>query len=285
MNHLQSFTVAGSNTVIFTTPTSIFLYDMVFRACQKKNPKAIQTAVKMINNMNINLLNYVNHNAFHAICNSSSIHWDVQTLFYYIPALVIKCDINARDVTGQTPLMKACMYNQSAALIISLLENGADPNIRDNRKQTALHIFANCPLVNADTAQITRQLMIKIKNHLTQDIDGFTPMDLTLKSGNSVIREEIEKTYRIRVQQVAYPTLSAPQPSTSNQPLQGRLNPLSSTTTTTTTPTSMITDSEDDSEQDEYEGHMPQPLNLTHLLMDAETEEAQYRDFSPPAPL
>ena len=58
-------------------------------------------------------------------------------------AIEAGADLNARDKDGATPLMIACMRNQNAEVVSTLLKAGADGKAKDNRGLTAIDYAAN----------------------------------------------------------------------------------------------------------------------------------------------
>ena len=61
-------------------------------------------------------------------------------------------DVNSANVHGVTPFLLACMYTCSKQRLISLIDCGADPKIRDNNGYTALHRYAENKIITEDIA-------------------------------------------------------------------------------------------------------------------------------------
>jgi ankyrin repeat protein len=47
--------------------------------------------------------------------------------------------VNLRTMEGETPLLLACMYQDSTELVRILLDRGADVNMGNNENHTPLH--------------------------------------------------------------------------------------------------------------------------------------------------
>jgi hypothetical protein len=52
-------------------------------------------------------------------------------------------DVNARDDLGKTPLMYAAEQNAGVGVLLTLLKNGAKPDVRDAKGRTSLHYAVN----------------------------------------------------------------------------------------------------------------------------------------------
>ena len=52
--------------------------------------------------------------------------------------------MNARDKAGNTPLQGAAWFNKNSEVFITLLQNGADADLRNKNGRTALEIAGEC---------------------------------------------------------------------------------------------------------------------------------------------
>lgn len=94
-------------------------------------------------------------------------------------ALVLEAgaDVNARDVSGMTPLHQAAANNSNDTLAL-LLEDGADVNARENFGATPLHFAA---LANATT---TAAVLLEVGADVNaRDDNGATPLQMAVLNG------------------------------------------------------------------------------------------------------
>lgn len=88
-------------------------------------------------------------------------------------------DINAQDEDGNTPLLLAVHNTYVIKYIDYLLDKGADPTIKNNNLQTALHITYKNDLMN-------RLLKTDALQYINcQDKDGHTPLYFCIEHGSS----------------------------------------------------------------------------------------------------
>lgn len=91
---------------------------------------------------NVNAQNEVGWTALMIACRNSAPRpkgWDLERM---VRALVKTSDLNIQTKNGETALMIACMYQNDGSTyetVKTLLENGADPNIKTNPGNTALY--------------------------------------------------------------------------------------------------------------------------------------------------
>ncbi len=98
----------------------------------------------------------------------------------------------ANDVVGRTALHLATRYNKAHA-VYSLLKMGADPNRRDFKGRTPLHIAHFDQTNNAETIRV---LLSWGANPNLMDDDGNTPLDLVIdrRKHSSEIRLLLRKS-------------------------------------------------------------------------------------------
>ncbi len=88
-------------------------------------------------------------------------------------------DINARNTSGETPLMASC--SGLSHITKSLLDLGADPNIKGQYGATALHIASSHPGPH-DFARV-QLLLIRGADPCVIDDDSRTPLDYAMRAG------------------------------------------------------------------------------------------------------
>ncbi len=83
------------------------------------------------------------------------------------------------------------------ALVSMLLDNDADPNVRDQRGYTPLHLAAQ-----SGDSEIIRVLLFNGANLAAVSEDGKTPIDMANAAGNkqaaSLLKEGITRRFRVR---------------------------------------------------------------------------------------
>ena len=92
-------------------------------------------------------------------------------------------DPNKASGGGNTPLMEAA-YGGDVELVRILLKAGADPHAQNQYNETALSVAC---MKNGTVAVVNELLKAGADLH-HKDVDGLTPLDLTIKSGNSDLR-------------------------------------------------------------------------------------------------
>lgn len=127
-------------------------------------------------------------------CSLSEIHLndngevDVNMIKRGFELLIVKgCDINAIDDAGKTPLHYS-VTQRHHTLSMLLLENEANPTIRDNEDDTALHLVwlnkSSGPLIEA---LLAHGADINAKRHQ----DGRTPLHTMLAKSSSKIYPKV----------------------------------------------------------------------------------------------
>lgn len=93
----------------------------------------------------------------------------------YFDKLPPNTDINQQDKSGQTALMIACQKDYSM-IVENLLSRGANPNLKDNQLNTALHFAAG-----RGNLQICL-LLLNAKAAITSNISDLSPLHILSKS-------------------------------------------------------------------------------------------------------
>ncbi|KAI9442915.1 ankyrin repeat-containing domain protein [Lactarius indigo] len=105
-------------------------------------------------------------------------------------------DVNSQDEDGLTPihgllLWAATLYCSSQSdhpqIVRLLLEHGANPNIRDNRDRTPLHLVSSSHLELSLRLEITRTLLAYGADVDAEDETGRTPLKVALAWGKDEI--------------------------------------------------------------------------------------------------
>lgn len=112
------------------------------------------------------------------------------------------CELEAKDATGRTPLMTACLRGQND-VILTLLARGADPNLEDMTGKNCLQIMASESKKKTDwSPEALSALLPKFKDLNKRDSDGregrtpllwaaarnqLTLVDALLKTGKGVV--------------------------------------------------------------------------------------------------
>ena len=86
-------------------------------------------------------------------------------------------NVNIPDDDGETPLHKACSFNNVESIKLLLL-NGANVNIPDNYGSAPLHFACENNIV-----EVVKLLILNGANVNIQNIVGFTPLQLALQEG------------------------------------------------------------------------------------------------------
>lgn len=97
--------------------------------------------------------------------------------------LAAGADPNKVSGGGNTPLMEAA-YGGDAELVKILLAAGADPHAQNQYNETALSV--GC--MKNGTVGVVSELLKAGANLFHKDVDGLTPLDLSIKTGNSDLR-------------------------------------------------------------------------------------------------
>ncbi len=121
--------------------------------------------------------------------NSEDCHTDEQLI-----SMILKLqNINARGYDGRTLLIYACVYNRST-LAKMLIENGADINLNDSTRKSALH----CAVITGNIDII----MLLINNRAdvnAQDSRGFTALNYVKGNFSGLPHSLVEKMVSILV--------------------------------------------------------------------------------------
>ncbi|XP_077887452.1 uncharacterized protein LOC144370512 [Ictidomys tridecemlineatus] len=125
--------------------------------------------------------------------NRTSLHY---ACAYGNPAVVAllvkrKCSVNLYDSDGNTPLMKVDVANGFAAIqyeeeecAIILLENGANPNVHNNKGETPLH----CAMFYRNTSIATKLLSFNADIE-AKNTSGQTPLLFAIKKNRQMMVE------------------------------------------------------------------------------------------------
>ncbi|XP_038387984.1 putative ankyrin repeat domain-containing protein 26-like protein isoform X8 [Canis lupus familiaris] len=84
------------------------------------------------------------------------------------------CQLNLCDGEDRTALVKAIQCQEEACVTL-LLEHGADPKVKDNKGNTALHYAAHEGIVS-----IAEKLLLQNANIEAKNTDGLTPVLVAL---------------------------------------------------------------------------------------------------------
>uniref|UniRef100_A0ABD2WCR0 Uncharacterized protein n=1 Tax=Trichogramma kaykai TaxID=54128 RepID=A0ABD2WCR0_9HYME len=144
------------------------------------NMKSIEFLLR--NGADPNLANDVGFTPLHIICLRKCDDDLMEIFFKVIKDMQQTVEVDARVEEGWTPLYLALLYGHKK-VTESLLRNGADPNLANQKGLTSLHIIC---LLYLDVDFL--KLFFKINDDLqqtlhvdAQDKDGHTPLHLALK--------------------------------------------------------------------------------------------------------
>lgn len=73
-------------------------------------------------------------------------------------------DVDAQDGSGWTPLMMACSRKEADEIVTLLLRKEADPNMKNNAGQTALHFAASKGNLEVAKALIAHKATARVKD-------------------------------------------------------------------------------------------------------------------------
>ncbi|KAM8958452.1 uncharacterized protein AAEQ78_020684 isoform 3-T4 [Lycaon pictus] len=124
----------------------------------------------LLEEANINAVDYTNRTALHLACAIG--REDMVKL------LVDRhCQLNLRDGEDRTALVKCsqAIQCQEEPCVTLLLEHGADPKVKDNKGNTALHYAAHEGIVS-----IAEKLLLQNANIEAKNMDGLTPVLVAL---------------------------------------------------------------------------------------------------------
>lgn len=77
--------------------------------------------------------------------NLNALYWSAMNENQDVVKLILKsdtCDVNSKDINGETPLMCALVYNKNIEVIKELINAGSNTSIKSNAGLTALHAAA-----------------------------------------------------------------------------------------------------------------------------------------------
>lgn len=112
-------------------------------------------------------------------------------------------DVNAQSKQGRTPLMLASMRDGGSRIVALLLAKGANPKVKDNRKETALGLAAE-----TGDVQTMRLLIDKGADIGSLNWEGETPVLQAVKSMRpEAVRLLIEKGADVNVATNWYPSV------------------------------------------------------------------------------
>ena len=118
----------------------------------------------------------------HAICGSTnqslSRQQDDENMRKCFQLLKSKCDMNSIDREGNTPLHYSVKNKHQSSLSILLLENGADPTIRNKLGYTPLHLLN----LHEDCGPLIDLLLLKGASMKDRSSDGQTPLHCMVNS-------------------------------------------------------------------------------------------------------
>ncbi|CAB0030422.1 unnamed protein product [Trichogramma brassicae] len=144
----------------------------------------------MKNGADPNLANAKGSTALHIVCKYYRSHVLAEMLFKNCNDRYQPVRVNAQDNYGNTPLHSALLYNHKN-LIKVLLENGADPDIANEEKSTALHIICQKKYSN-DSMNLFFKIIDDIQHTVhvnARDTLGNTPLHLALERENKNVAE------------------------------------------------------------------------------------------------
>jgi len=137
----------------------------------------------ILNGANVNLASRDGTTPLIAVAQNSIMNKDVQ--LYIVEKLIeSKADVNVQEEYGKTPLILATESN-SPKIVSKLLLSGAELNLKDNNKDTALDIAISNEMKDIETI---------IREHISNQNEPKTPVK---KSGGTKKRKKNKKKRKI----------------------------------------------------------------------------------------
>ncbi|XP_034937894.1 ankyrin-1-like [Chelonus insularis] len=163
----------------------------LFVACISDNIAAVKSLLE--NHANPNLTDQDGETPLHRLCLSKF----EKKLTIMQLLLKHNADINAVNNIGWSSLFVACI-SENIAAVESLLENHANPNVRDREGQTVLHFI--CSSESETTLQIIQLLLKHNADIEAVDAKGWTPLSDACYNGN-------DKTVKFLLEKHANPNV------------------------------------------------------------------------------
>ena len=105
--------------------------------------------------------------------------------------ILLEITVNMTDINGQTPLMYACMKSGLLDNVIVLLEYGADINLMDNNRESALHLASRDFNSEIIKYLISLEMIVNMTNK-----KGQTPLIYACMEGECYYTLKIWRQYK-----------------------------------------------------------------------------------------
>ncbi|XP_034949608.1 ankyrin-1-like [Chelonus insularis] len=150
----------------------------LLEACHHGNNEAVKVLLE--NHANPNAMDWFGRTALHFSCERK--HKTTSSIIQLL--LEHNAYTEAVNWVGRTPLFVACLKGNNEAVKI-LLENHANPNVRDRNGETALHLI--CSWESKTNLQIIKLLLKYNADIEAMDDRGWTPLITACSIGNAEV--------------------------------------------------------------------------------------------------